>query len=177
MTFAQLKLLALNQLGEDAEDLPEYGQALGIYLNEGYAALCQSAYHPEHSEEVSLTGGAFELSQLSRTPVRILSVAGPHPVRFYQQGDTVRVQTGGPDISQVRVRYEYAPPPMAGDDDEPILPQGVHTALADWATARVLGTGSRTRQARAEFFLMRYYEAKGRISAQHAGEQLLNQFT
>lgn len=176
MTFAQLKLLALGQLGEDAQDLPEYEQALGTYINEGYAALCQSAYHPLRSMEVALTGSEFSLALLAPVPMRILHIHGAFPLRFIQTGDTVRVFTGGLQTDRVRVTYEYLPPPMAQPDDVPVLPEAAHTALADWATARVLGTGSRSRQAKAEFFLMRFYEAKGRLTPQGAADRLYNQF-
>ena len=36
MTYAQIKQLALAQLDEDPADMAEFGEMLGLYVNEGY---------------------------------------------------------------------------------------------------------------------------------------------
>lgn len=176
MTLLQLQQLCLSQLGEDEEDLPEFEKALTTYINEAYTALCHSAYHPHHRQYITLINNQFDINQLTYDVVRIAGIHAPAPLGFVKYGNTVQVDDGGQKLTQVQVLYEYTPPLLEQSDQQPVLPQGFHTALADWATARMLGTGTRTRQARAEFFLLRFYEAKSRINAQNTGEKLINQF-
>ena len=77
--------------------------------------------------------------------------------RFVMGGDGRTLHTGAAGQT-VRVLCEIECPPMAKGLDEPMLPEYVHPALADYICYRHLSSGNLAKQSRAEFFRQSFYQ-------------------
>lgn len=67
---------------------------------------------------------------------------------------------------------------LADEADEPAFgSERLHGILADWATFRILGTGSSSRQNRAEFFYARFMQGLSRVERTGNSEQIHHAYT
>lgn len=170
MTYAQIKQHALKQLDEDPHDMDEFGDLLGVYVNEGYQTALMEHAKPREKYTLSTDkDGNADLSGL-----RILKVvrAQEHE-RHYdafavldEMGDALHtsVRDGKVDVIAL-VTY----PDMAQNSEEPRLPEWAHAALADYACYRFLSNGNMAKQSKAQFYLQRFLTTMNRIRPQGMG--------
>ena len=66
---------------------------------------------------------------------------------------------------------------LTQEDDEPAFhSERLHGILADWATFRILGTGSAARQNRAEFFSARFMQGMSRVDRAGSAQLIHNAY-
>lgn len=170
MTYAQIKQHALKQLDEDPHDMHEFGDLLGVYVNEGYqTALIEHAKPRETYTLRTNKDGDADLSSLSILKIVQAQDHERHCDAFATlnaMGDTLHtaVQNGNVDVVAL-ITY----PDMVEDNEEPRLPERVHAALADYACYRFLSNGNMAKQSRAQFYLQQYMTAMSRIRPQGMG--------
>ncbi|MDR2513951.1 MAG: hypothetical protein LBD02_01940 [Christensenellaceae bacterium] len=160
MKVSTLMSLFLKKLGHGGTDLEypdtalDYAPEALSYLNEGYfKALAK--LRPVREEEISLDAlgcfdpGAFSLPAVS---IRYL-IRGGRRRRCYlpvKRGMKPCFLPGGKAGETLCVGYEFDPPQLSSDEDEPLLePEFIHSVLADYAAARVLEARGETAQAGA----------------------------
>jgi hypothetical protein len=161
MNLKRLLTRVLAQLNEDV--LEDDRRALAVaYVNEAYDEMMRM-YRP-HIDVTLLVpeDGVVPLSLLGARTGRVLSVRkGIGEVPFDVDELGIRL-TGGEGAVIARCRYN--PAPLVEDGDVPELPESFHGALADYATYRMMGTGGRARQQRADMFFSRYLTRKSQIA-------------
>lgn len=170
MTLSQIMTLALRMLDEDAQDLSEYEDAFKAYANIGYGIAVHEFLSPKewftlHTDE----HGEAELP--SERVLRVIETRA-------QDGRTEiahKLSTDGKRLlflrreSPVCALCEVDYPSLTKATDEPMLPECVHYALADYICYRHLSSGSMAKQARAQFFLNSFYAAMKLIRPQAMG--------
>ena len=139
------------------------------YINEGYETIVNRKWKPYAVEQVKLdANGDIDPSLLSKPCFDVLSVgltrddaAGVLKVapqinplnQSFSSGESFGV---GLPNQVVWVKYQYSLPPLTQDSDMPLLPEQYHAAIGDYATWRLLSTGSADKQSRANFFWSMY---------------------
>lgn len=158
MKLAALVTLAMKKLGYGAEDIAYQDNRTALMpelldaLNEAYLRAV-IRLKPVKEEVVTLDEGCcFAVSGLTLKATRIRYVRWGKTLRelilpYDREMDSVYVASA-PALSEVTVGYEFDPPPLSEDDDEPLLkPVFVHGALADYAAARHLEQEGKREQA------------------------------
>lgn len=184
MNTAELKSLVLKKMGYANQDLEHQDVLIGhspellLYLNEAYFRAF-SKLRPIKRQEVVLNGErSFDMAELEENPTRIRYVErkGQRHSQFlpYDRSlQTLCVSFAKPWESVV-IGYEYDPPALENDWDEPcIRPTFFHSALADYAAARMLeqeGKRDKAAQLYAGFerSLMLLKPTAGRFSGSEA---------
>lgn len=170
MTYAQIKQLALRQLDEDPHDMDEFGDLLGVYVNEGYqTALIDYARPREVFTLKTDKDGNADLSGL-----RIIRIAEvlehPHGLSAWATqnatGDTLYTAVRE---SEVKLTALITYPDMVEESEEPRLPAWAHGALADYACYRYLSNGNMAKQSKAQFYFQRYMTTMNRVRPQGMG--------
>lgn len=166
MTLLEIIQCTLINLGEDtdAETVNEYKQGFGLveHVNTGYMQVCERNYRPCRVERVLLDAdGCFLPSGLSSTVLFIEGVypeggAGKGAPKAHYALPDSKVRVLNARNENVDVAYRYLPCVLENDTDVPLFPERFHDCLADYATYRVMGTGSVIRQQRAQFFLAEF---------------------
>ena len=158
MTLLDMKKLVLAQMGEDAgqDEMDEYGELLGAYINEAYMQICRHKKQKFAEQTLSFSEGRTALSNLTWQATVILSVTDDNDANlaFDVLADMIFLSGGASGI--YTVQYLYLPERLSLDTDSPDLREQDCMLLCDFATYRALSLGNPTRQKRAEFFLMRY---------------------
>ena len=170
MTLGQIMTLALRQLDEDAQDLGEYEDAFRVYANIGYGIAVREFLNPKewftlHTDE----RGEAEIP--SERIVRVVSAKGEESgreiaARLTQDGKRLMLREKETDVEAL---CEVSYPQLARETDEPMLPESVHHAIADYICYRHLSSGSLAKQARAQFFLTSFYAAMKTLRPQGMG--------
>ncbi len=165
MNARELIKLTLSNINEDTDDttVNEYREKVLQAVNQGYCEVIRSRYRPAATEEMPLTGGKFSLGSLLKKCMRVDTVTSLQGVPLFYTINAETVVTVLTDEPTVQVTYRYMPEPLAQDTDEPEMPMDQHACLADYAAYRMLGTGSRARQLRGDFFLAAFLRALARI--------------
>lgn len=177
MNTKQLIELSLLHLGEDtdAETVTEFRPALLCALNEGYSEIIRAKIRPVAKEDVALTDGKFGMDALEKDCIginRVLSKDGVN-LPFTISGGIVDTHSLQPAAT---VEYAFMSPALAEDADVPVFAADKHHALADYAAYRLMGTGSRSRQIRGEFFFENYLRACTRIGEEYAPPSITNKY-
>lgn len=177
MNALELIKLTLSNMNEDTDDttVSEYREKALQAINQGYAEVARSRFRPAVTEEVALTNGKFALGLLQQKCMRVDAVASTQGVPLFFTINAESVATVLTDEPSVQVAYRYMPEPLAEDTDIPLFPDDQHACLADYAAYRLLGTGSRARQLRGDFFLTAYLRALGRIQPTGCERELIAQ--
>lgn len=170
MTYAQIKQLALRQLDEDPHDMDEYGDLLGVYVNEGYQTALIDYLRPREVYTLKTD----ENGDVDLTGLRVLHVAQvmehPHGYSAWatldSTGDTMHTAVRD---GEVRLTALVTYPEMTEESEEPKIPVWAHGALADYACYRYLSIGNMAKQSRAQFYLQRYLTQMERIRPQAMG--------
>lgn len=152
-------------MNEDTDDttVGEYREKALQAINQGYAEVIRSRYRPAITEVVPLIGGKFTLGALQHKCIRVDAVASLQGVPLFYTINTESVTTVLTDEPSAQVTYRYMPEPLSQDTDEPQFPEDQHACLADYAAYKLMGTGSRARQLRGDFFLTAYLRSLTRI--------------
>lgn len=170
MTYAQIKQLALRQLDEDPHDMDEFGDLLGVYVNEGYQTALIDYARPR--EEFTLATDKDGNADL--TGLRIRNIAHveeyPHGYSAWATQDAMgnTLHTVVRD-GKVRLIALVTYPDMTDDNEEPRLPEWAHAALADYACFRFLSNGNMAKQSKAQFYFQRYLTQMQRVRPHGAG--------
>ncbi|MDP2891589.1 MAG: hypothetical protein Q8O09_00430 [Bacillota bacterium] len=171
MNVSELILLTLAHLNEDNDEATqsEYREKLLAHFNQAYMEIMRCKHRLATSGEVTLADGKFALSSLSKKCIKIDRVETLSGAPLFFSVNAEGVATVLSDEEKVCVYYRYLPDALVENGDEPLFPEDQHACLADWATYRVLGTGSRARQLRGDLFYANYLRTLARIPP--AGEQ------
>lgn len=170
MTYAQIKQLTLRQLDEDPHDMEEYGDLLGVYVNEGYQTALLDYVRPR--EAYTLTTDKDGNADISGLGVRHI-VEAREAEHGYSAWATLNalgtmlhtaVKKG-----KVKIAALVTYPDMTEENEEPRMPEWAHGALADYACYRFLSNGNMAKQSRAQFYLQRYLTQMQRIRPQGMG--------
>ena len=161
--------LALRQLDEAAEDMSEYDELFKSYANMGYMIALRMFLKPREVIEMRTdSAGCAEMDGLFIARVVEVRDELGRDTRFVISGDGRVLHTGA--CSQtVSVLCEIECPPMTDGLDEPLLPEFVHPALADYICYRHLSSGNLAKQSRAEFFRQSFYQQMRAMTPQGAG--------
>lgn len=170
MTLGQIMTLALRQLDEDAQDIGEYEDAFRVYANIGYGIAVREFLNPK------------EWFSLCTDEKGMADIPGERIVRVVETRDgesgrelTHRLTTDGKRLlfreknRRIGALCEVDYPELKKETDEPMLPESVHYALADYICYRHLSNGSLAKQSKAEFFLTSFYAAMKMLSPQGMG--------
>ena len=177
MTLKEIMELSLRLMMEDVDDdtLTEYGPLLKSVINDAYMDICRFKYVPTKSENIALSDGAFNVLNLSETLNDIIKIKyGDKELPFNIEDGVCSVFSLTDET--VSVRYSYLPPVLSADTDVPIIPEEFHTALADYAVFRALGTGSSARQTRALFFFDIYVRKANKIERMDKKSTIENKY-
>lgn len=170
MTLAQIMTLALRQLDEDTQDISEYDGAFRAYANIGYAIAVREYVKPRRHEKLRTDeNGTVHMPEGKTARIaEIREEKSGRPLMFSLTADGLYVMTGrrNADIDML-LEVEY--PELREETDEPMLPECVHHALADYICYRHLSTGSLAKQSRAKVFLQAYYKAMALLRPQGMG--------
>jgi len=145
MTLSEIRARTLEQAGE-LEPLPgALNEVLLHYINEGINALCPDG--ALHSMQLSASGGAATLPEGVLAICSVSDALG-RDVPFRASGSAIYLSPDGAYTARLMI----APTPLLDLSDAPALPEAYHGALADYAAWRLLSTGGRAQQARAEHY-------------------------
>ena len=168
MTLLEIIERALINLSEDtdADTVEEYKDEYGIvgYINQAYFAIVENDWKPYKTATVTLDADSMlDFSDISdlREIISIKSGEILPIVEYGEASDKIKVHTT--PLSAVVVKYYHTTVPLASDTDEPVFPLQYHDALSDFATYRILITGSLTRQQRAQAFYIDYAKKRGEV--------------
>lgn len=170
MTLGQIMTLALRQLDEDAQDIGEYEDAFRVYANIGYGVAVREflspkewfLMHTDENGEAEIPGERIvrviktQDGESGREVAHRLSEDGKR--LFFKEKET-----------EIGALCEVSYPQLTKETDEPLLPESVHHALADYICYRHLSSGSAAKQARAQFFLTSFYAAMKTMRPQGMG--------
>jgi|GEM_PF-1404857 len=177
MTLKEIMELSLRLMMEDVDDdtLAEYGPLLKSVINDAYMDICRFKYVPTKSENITLSDGAFNISELSETLNEIIKI------EYDDKELPFNIEDGVCSVFLLRdetvfVKYSYLPPALSVDTDVPIIPEEFHTALADYAVFRMLSTGSSARQTRAMFFFDIYVRKANKIERMDKSGTIKNKY-
>lgn len=170
MTYAQIKQLALRQLDEDPHDMDEFGDLLGVYVNEGYQTALID--HVKPREVYTLKTDKDGKVDLSGIRVRQIASVVDSKTGFNawaemdSTGETLHtaVREG-----EVKLTALITYPDMVEESEEPRLPAWAHGALADYACYRYLSNGNMAKQSKAQFYFQRYMTTMNRVRPQGMG--------
>lgn len=170
MTLGQIMTLALRQLDEDAQDVSEYADAFKVYANIGYGIAVREYLSPKewftmHTDEK----GEAEIP--SERIVRVIETRredGGREIAHALTSDGKRLMLREKN-EEIGALCEVSYPQLIRETDEPLLPESVHYALADYICYRHLSSGSMAKQARAQFFLTSFYAAMKMLRPQGMG--------
>lgn len=158
MKVSMLISLMLKKLGHGGTDIEypdtalDYSPEALVYLNEAYFRAVQRL-RPVHEEAIELNAlGCLETRGLSMpaTCIRYLIRDGKkRRVYMPKAWDMDELPLGGARPNEiVVVGYEFDPPPLKGEQDEPLLrPEFIHAALSDYAAARIMELQGRREEA------------------------------
>ena len=170
MTYAQIKQLALQQMDEDPADMAEFGEMLGLYVNEGYQTALLDHLRPR--ETYTLTTDKDGEANIEGLGIqRIVDVReAEHGYSAWAtlSGMGDKLHTAVRD-AKIKVLALVTYPDLALENDTPRLPEWAHTALADYACFRFLSNGNMAKQSRAQFYYQRFAAAMQRIMPQGSG--------
>lgn len=158
MNVTMLTSLFLKKLGHSGTDIEypdtakDYAPEALVYLNEGYFKA-MSRVRPIKEESVKLDGlCCFDPAVLSLDLVLIRYILRDgRRIRTYvpggrEMGDVFVPGARAEEV--VVVGYEFDPPPLCEDADEPMLkPAYIHGMIADYAAARVLEGQGKLKEA------------------------------
>lgn len=170
MTYAQIKQLALRQLDEDPHDMDEFGDLLGVYVNEGYQTAITDYARPR--EKFTLTtdenGDAYLDGLRIRQIVEVKEAEHGYSAwaTLSALGDTLHTAVKSGKVAVVAL---VTRPDLTDDSDVPLLPDWAHGALADYACYRFLSNGNLAKQSRAQFYMQRFFMQMERIRPQGMG--------
>lgn len=170
MTLSQIMTLALRQLGEEESDLAEYEDSFRIYANIGYGIAVKEFLSPK--EWFSLRTDESGLAPVpDERVVRVVQILDGETGaqlahRLTLDGQHIALRERERDVGAL---CEVSHPLLKAADDVPLLPEGVHHALADYICFRHLSCGSLAKQRRAEFFRESFYAAMRRLRPQGMG--------
>lgn len=154
MTLGQMMMLALRQLDEDAQDLSEFEEVFRVYANIGYEIAVREYLRPKEWFVFETDAhGVAKIAQedvLRVTLVREKADGRETAFRLLADGAGVVLPKAN---TAYEALCEVSRPELTRDTDEPMLPERVHHALADYICYRHLSCGSLAKQARAQFFL------------------------
>lgn len=182
MTYQEILDLAVYQSGsmgsdEGIADLEVDAQTMvRQYVNEAYRIIARDYYRPYAIEQIVLDeNGGFDSETLSKKLNEVLAVSrtkealesGNGARAIYDPLDIAYNPFTSSDIGEpgetVWVKYSYFYPDMAEGETIPSLPEQYHALLADYATYRYMSTGNQDKQARAQFFWMRWMEEISKV--------------
>ncbi len=193
MNLSQITALAIRQLDENPEDAAEYAELFSVYANIGYDLAIRKYLKPRECFEVCV--GPDGSADIEGLPIERVVEARDEEGRlwpfalsadgltcFFGPMAARKRGTGGkrelPRVNEAcgmkgpRVMHllcEVRRPPMIKPTDEPMLPQSVQPALADYICYRALSNGSAARQDRAAFFLSSFTRQMAALRPQGAG--------
>lgn len=170
MTLAQIMMLAMRQLDEDAQDIGEYEDVFKVYANIGYGIAVREFLSPKewytlHTDE---KGTAPIPGERIVRVVETREKESGREIAYRLTSDGKRLMFAQRE-TEVGALCEVSYPELKCPADEPRLPECVHYALADYICYRHLSSGSAAKQSRAEFFLRSFYAAMKLLGAQGAG--------
>ena len=169
MTLAGIMKLAMRQLDEAMEDIAEYDELFRSYANMGYMIAIRQFFRPR--ETFDLITDETGCARMDALPIRrvvlVMNMRGEE-ISFGISADGKRIETD--ECAQmVRAVCEVDRKPLERGTDEPMLPEYVHAALADYICYRHLSSGSLSKQSRAEFFRQSFYQQMRAIASQGEG--------
>ena len=170
MTLGQIMTRALRQLDEDAQDIGEYEDSFKVYANIGYGIAVREFLSPKEWFTLKTDErGAAEIPH--ERIVRVVEAREKDSGREIQ----CRLSADGKRLmlrerqKEIVALCEVSYPQLVRETDEPLLPESVHYALADYICYRHLSSGSMAKQARAQFFLTSFYAAMKMLRPQGMG--------
>ena len=165
MNLKELMILTLRNYDEEPDEtaIQEYRERMTAAINEAYLDICQEKLQP--TKEITVVVG--DDGKIAKTalpaafvrPTAILTSQGGR-LAFRQtiEGLTVYCHKGA-----AKMIYIYTPTLLSGDNDVPVIDSQWHWCLSDFATWRLMCSGSRARQLRGEAYLNQYLRAIGHI--------------
>ncbi len=151
MTTEEIIKQTLSNMGEDVDDITMEELAADIlgYINEGLRTLCIK--YPIVTEQmVKPQEGFIPHSAFERPIVRILCI-------YTAAGGKINFETKPEGIftscsEELKVIYTTPPEDLVSLDEMPPLPPHTHSALADYATYRMLLRGGGESRNKAQAF-------------------------
>ncbi len=170
MTLAQIMMLALRQLDEDAQDISEYENAFKVYANIGYDIAVREYLKPKEwfSARSSERGEVFIDDPRIIRVVKVKEAKSGRETAFSLLADGMGIVTKEKN-ARIEMLCEVGYPDLMMETDEPKLPQRVHHALADYICFRHLSCGNMAKQAKAQFFLTGFHQAMHTLRPQGMG--------
>lgn len=168
MTLEQLIQQTLENLNEDTDEdtVLEYRDRIVAFINQAYFEICREKYRPEREMEITTDAqGRILNAQLPEGFLRAVEIRTPNGALLRHKRDVKGIAVFGYS-GEVIMRYQYLPEEMESDEDTPIFEAGLHYCLADYATWRIMMTGSKQRQTRGEAFYNSYLLAVTKIRPQ-----------
>ena len=160
MTLNEIVVAALTQeeRGQDAQVVEKYNDKFRQYANEAVLDLAKSM-RVYRTDTVTAENNVFDLSQLSRSCAKILSVTQGGKSVTFDTGDASGEVLVGCD-GLVRVKYEYIPPELASDTDSPDLPEHFHPLIVMYVLARYRSSGDASAQGGSGVYFQLYNQYK-----------------
>ncbi len=162
MTLNDILVSALAQLdrGHDAQTLELFRDRLTAYANDAQTDLAY-VIKPVRTETVQPDDGVAELSELSRSCVKIIKIEQRgHKVPFCQQ-DTGSV--GLPYNDAAEITYIFEPKPLSSPADVSELPEHAHGLIVSYVVGRERMAGDVSTQRGANIYLSMYEAAKAKL--------------
>lgn len=166
MTLSAIITSALAQLdrGEDPQLVTKYESKFTQYAND--AVLDMAKDFPLHfTESVTLDGGKFYTTDLSKWATKILSVKQDGEAVDWDLGDElgeiVCVDAVGEELTgSVDVKYKYVPSAMTSTSDIPGIPEQLHRIIVTYVVARDKASGDPTTQGASTIYFQLYERQK-----------------
>jgi hypothetical protein len=154
MTLAEIIKFAmmLMRKDRDAAEVDDYtdeteGVNLTSFINEAYEMICRDNWRLYKTEEIALTDGHFNVSELSsagETVLEISSIKSGNNANGWNVSDKtfgqIDVRGGGDSAS---VTFYYLPSPLSDDSDTPAFPAVYHDLLGYYAAYMASNVGNK----------------------------------
>lgn len=175
MTLNEIMVDALVQLDRSSDPamLKRYRTAFTSYANDAVQDIADD-FRLSKTEKVTLTDGAFAISDLSDICTKIVNI---ERMPWKVVGDTVFVDVRENGRTEVIVQYRYLPATLSNDTDTPGIPEQFHRLIAPYVVARYRAGGDADTQGTASVYFSVYNEKKRRLMrqyGQHSDYQLVN---
>ena len=165
MNLKEIIEMALLNLNEDLDDITkaELSETIKTYVNVAYIDIMKNIVKPFYQESVSVKNHVIEFSDFRFVPKNIIAV-NYHTSSLDFEISEQTVYVAKLKDGEVAVKYNTEMHKLINDWDMPEFDEGFHSVLSDYATYRMLLSGSRPRQMRAEPFYREYINGYSRIT-------------
>ena len=180
MTLTEIIVASLERLGRgtDNQTIKRYRPSFTNYANKA-VFLIAKRYKPCKMESVPVTNETFNISSLTREPIRLLRVLDNGSEVSYEQtynGSGI-FTVSGVTSATVDVVYRFVPKTLSNSQDVPELPEYTHDAIVNYVVASARAGGDPDTQASASFDFQLFNEQLRGIHPSDLGQTSASKIT